>query len=319
MTREIYLAGGCFWGTEEYLASLAGVVETQVGYANGRTANPSYQQVCKENTGHAETVRVVYDPQTITLPFLLEKYFEVIDPTTIDRQGHDIGSQYRTGIYYRNEQDRAVARKSLDELQDITDGTVAVELLPLDNYYPAEEYHQRYLQKNPEGYCHIPRARFAKAKAERDPATRYSRKSDEELAAKLTEEQYAVTRQNATERPFSNAYFDEWREGIYVDVTTGEPLFSSRDKFDAGCGWPSFSKTLDGASVTEKTDETNEMQRTEVRSGIGDAHLGHVFDDGPRDTGGLRYCINSAALRFIPKAELEREGYGDYARLFDVR
>ncbi len=310
MKQEIYLAGGCFWGLEEYLANLPGVIETEVGYANGNTENPSYEQVCRENTGHAETVHTVYDSEKISLGFLLERYFEVIDPTSLNRQGGDVGSQYRTGIYYVNEEDRLIAQKALDKLQQSYRKRIAVELLPLKNFYRAEDYHQKYLQKNPHGYCHIPRSRFADAKMAHDPSKRYIRRSDEELKEMLTPDQYAVTRQNATEPPFRNAYFDEHRKGIYVDITTGEPLFASSDKFDSGCGWPSFSRPIPGSSIVEKLDTSHGMLRTEVRSGIGDAHLGHVFEDGPEELGGLRYCINSASLRFIPKEEMEAEGYG---------
>lgn len=317
MKQEIYLAGGCFWGLEEYLANLPGVIETEVGYANGNTENPSYEQVCRENTGHAETVHTVYDSEKISLAFLLERYFEVIDPTSLNRQGGDVGSQYRTGIYYVNEEDRLIAQKALDKLQQSYRKRIAVELLPLKNFYRAEDYHQKYLQKNPHGYCHIPRSRFADAKMAHDPSKRYIRRSDEELKEMLTPDQYAVTRQNATEPPFRNAYFDEHRKGIYVDITTGEPLFASSDKFDSGCGWPSFSRPIPGSSIVEKLDTSHGMLRTEVRSGIGDAHLGHVFEDGPEELGGLRYCINSASLRFIPKEEMEAEGYGHLLSLIE--
>lgn len=317
MKQEIYLAGGCFWGLEEYLANLPGFIETEVGYANGNTENPSYEQVCRENTGHAETVHTVYDSEKISLGFLLERYFEVIDPTSLNRQGGDVGSQYRTGIYYVNEEDRLIAQKALDKLQQSYRKRIAVELLPLKNFYRAEDYHQKYLQKNPHGYCHIPRSRFADAKMAHDPSKRYIRRSDEELKEMLTPDQYAVTRQNATEPPFRNAYFDEHRKGIYVDITTGEPLFASSDKFDSGCGWPSFSRPIPGSSIVEKLDTSHGMLRTEVRSGIGDAHLGHVFEDGPEELGGLRYCINSASLRFIPKEEMEAEGYGHLLSLVE--
>lgn len=310
MKQEIYLAGGCFWGLEEYLANLEGVLQTEVGYANGRTQNPTYEQVCRENTGHAEAVRVVYDPQRIRLAFLLERYFEVIDPCAVNRQGGDTGTQYRTGIYYTDQASKQTAREALNALAARTGRRVAVELLPLENYCRAEEYHQKYLQKNPGGYCHIPSAQFEQARAARDPAMRYARRTDEELRAALSAAQYEVVRQNATEPPFRNAYFDQRRAGIYVDVTTGEPLFASADQFDSGCGWPSFSRPIPGASIEQRSDSSHGMLRTEVRSGLGDAHLGHVFDDGPQELGGLRYCINSAALRFIPKEEMEREGYG---------
>ena len=306
---EIYLAGGCFWGLEKYLSLIQGVQSTQVGYANGRTVNPTYEQVCYENTGHAETVKVTYERQVLSLESLLQLYFEAINPTSLNRQGNDVGSQYRTGIYYTDEHDAPVIAQALQKLQSKTRGKVAVETKPLTAFYPAEEYHQKYLDKNPGGYCHIGPRTFEKAA--RAVATRkYEKPDDAALRQQLTETQYAVTQQNATEPPFRNAFWDEVRPGIYVDITTGEPLFSSTDKFESGCGWPSFTKPIDEQVIEEKTDTSHGMIRTEVRSRFGDAHLGHVFEDGPRDSGGLRYCINSASLRFIPKEEMEAEGYG---------
>jgi peptide methionine sulfoxide reductase msrA/msrB len=315
--KEIYLAGGCFWGTEKYFASIPGVVKTQVGYANGRTENPSYEQVCRENTGHAETVHVTYDPASLSLSFLLEQFYQVIDPTSVNRQGHDRGEQYRTGVYYVDPADEPVIRQSIAGLQARTTGTVAVEVLPLENFYPAEEYHQSYLDKNPGGYCHIPAARFEEARQAFDPVAQYRKPSEDVLRGALTDLQYKVTQQAATEPPFQNAYFDHFEPGIYVDVTTGEPLFVSTDKFESGCGWPAFSKPIAPDRVGERRDLSHGMIRTEVRSQAGDAHLGHVFPDGPKDRGGLRYCINSAALRFIPLARMREEGYGQWVTLVD--
>ncbi|MEA5013031.1 MAG: peptide-methionine (R)-S-oxide reductase MsrB [Candidatus Limiplasma sp.] len=314
--KEIYLAGGCFWGTEKYLASLPGVLETQVGYANGRTRHPTYEQVCREGTGHAETVRVQFDPQALSLPFLLERFYEVIDPTSVNRQGGDRGEQYRTGIYYMDPADESVIRQSIAALQARLAKPVAIQVQPLENYHPAEEYHQKYLDKNPNGYCHIPSSKFAQARDAADPAARYAKPSQEALRDSLTDLQYQVTQNAATEPPFQNAYFDHFEPGLYVDVTTGEPLFTSMDKFESGCGWPSFSKPIDQERLAEKKDSSHGMIRTEVRSKGGDAHLGHVFPDGPRDKGGMRYCINSAALRFIPLAELEQQGYGEWKKVF---
>lgn len=312
---EIYLAGGCFWGMEKYIASIRGVTQTQVGYANGKTENPTYEDVCHRDTGHAETVRVVYDPGKVPLSFLLSLYFEAIDPTSVNRQGGDSGTQYRTGIYYTDAADRAVAEASLKALQATLRAPVAVELLPLDNFWPAEAYHQKYLDKNPTGYCHIGKAHFEHAaNAIVNPAD-YAAKDDETLRGTLSAEQYAVTRQSATEAPFQNAYHSEYRAGIYVDITSGEPLFASADKFESGCGWPSFAKPIDPAVVRERMDTTIGRVRTEVRSRVGDAHLGHVFPDGPKALGGLRYCINSAALRFIPREDMAREGYGAFLDL----
>lgn len=307
---EIYLAGGCFWSTEKYLSSIPGVLSTQAGYANGTTDSPTYEEVCSQSTGHAETVRVVYDPQKLSLEFLLELYYGSINPLSLNRQGGDVGRQYRTGIYYTDANDLPVIEQSLARLQKRYDRRIAIEVKPLSNYFPAEEYHQKYLDKNPGGYCHIAPAQFEKVKqAVVNPAD-YSLPDDEALRGRLTPLQYQVTQQQATEPPFQNEFDHQFRPGIYVDITTGEPLFSSSDKFDSGCGWPSFAKPIDPNVVREQTDSSHGMLRTEVKSRVGDAHLGHVFPDGPKELGGQRYCINSAALRFIPKEEMEREGYG---------
>lgn len=307
---EIYLAGGCFWGTEKYLSSIRGVLSTQVGYANGNTENPTYEEVCHKNTGHAETVHVIYDPAVLTLEFLLELYYEAIDPVSVNRQGGDIGTQYRTGIYYVNDADRPVIERSIANLQKRYSKPVAIEVEPLRNFYPAEEYHQKYLDKNPGGYCHIPRAKFEKAASAVVNPAEYKAPDTKELRQKLTAAQYEVTQNSATEPPFHNEYWDFFKPGIYVDITTGEPLFASSDKFESGCGWPSFSKPIDPNVIKERLDTSHGMQRIEVRSRVGNAHLGHVFNDGPKESGGLRYCINSASLRFIPKEDMEKEGYG---------
>ena len=315
--KEIYLAGGCFWGTEHFLKQIEGVEVTQVGYANGNIANPTYQQVCTGTTDFAETVKVQYDSDKVTLPFLIDLYFKTIDPTSLNRQGNDRGTQYRTGIYYTDAADLPVIRETVSRLAANYTRPLEVEIEPLKNFYPAEEYHQDYLDKNPGGYCHINPALFdlaRKAKMKK-PVAAYSKPDDATLRSQLTAEQYAVTQKNATEPPFRNAYWDEHRPGIYVDITTDEPLFVSTDKFDSGCGWPSFSKPIDRKLIQEKADTTHGMVRTEVRSKTGDAHLGHVFTDGPADKGGLRYCINSASLRFIPKEKMQAEGYGEYLEL----
>lgn len=307
---EIYLAGGCFWGTEKYIASIRGVQSTEVGYANGTTLNPSYEEVCSKNTGHVETVRVVYDPKIVPLDFLLELYYEAINPTSLNRQGGDFGTQYRTGIYYVDDDDRLVIERSIAKLQTRFNEPIAIEVKRLENFSPAEEYHQKYLDKNPTGYCHIGRDKIEKAaKALINPVD-YPAPAPEELRNTLSEVQFDVTQGGATEPPFHNKYYKLYQPGIYVDITTGEPLFSSADKFESGCGWPSFTKPIDPNVVREKKDTSYRMLRTEVRSRVGNAHLGHVFNDGPRESGGLRYCINSASLRFVPKEDMEKEGYG---------
>lgn len=326
--KEIYLAGGCFWGTEHFMKQIRGVETTEVGYANSTLADPDYRQVCSGQTGAAEAVKVVYDPETVELSLLLALYFKTIDPISLNRQGHDRGTQYRTGIYYTSPADREVIVRAVEKLAEQYDRPLAIEVKPLDNFYPAEDYHQDYLGKNPGGYCHIDPALFEiarqsnlrptgeKAKTSR---TVYCRQDDTTLKKILSAEQYAVTRKNATEPPFRNAYWNEFREGIYVDITTGEPLFISTDKFDSGCGWPSFSKPIDPKLINEKNDTSYGMRRTEVRSRTGDAHLGHVFNDGPKDRGGLRYCINSASLRFIPKEDMKAQGYEAYLPLLNKK
>lgn len=316
-TANLYFAGGCFWGTEHFFKQIRGVISTEVGYANGTLQHaPSYEEVCSGNTGFAETVKIVYNPQVVDLKLLLELYFKTIDPTSLNKQGNDVGDQYRTGIYYTDAGVKTTIDEAIAALAKNYKKPIVVEVSPLKNFYQAEEYHQDYLDKNPRGYCHIPTKLFEVARKANPEPIKFKKPTEAELRSRLTKEQYAVTQQNATETPFANEYWDEQREGIYVDITTGEPLFSSLDKFQSGCGWPSFAKPIDKKLIAEKEDKSYHMTRTEVRSKLGDAHLGHVFDDGPKQLGGLRYCINSASLRFIPKEDMEKEGYGEYLVLF---
>jgi peptide methionine sulfoxide reductase msrA/msrB len=305
MNKEIWLAGGCFWGVEEFFSRIRGVIGTSVGYANGTTADPSYNDVCRNNTGHAETVHIVYDPSQTDLKSLLGYYFKIIDPTLLNRQGNDRGAQYRTGIYYKDSSDLPVINEAISLEQKKYDKKIVTEVLPLENYYPAEDYHQDYLKKNPNGYCHV----------DFSILDEYKKPLDSELKEKLTPVQYSVTRLGHTEPPFRNEYWDNKKPGIYVDIVTGEPLFTSGDKFDSGCGWPSFTRPIDGSAISALKDESHGMTRIEVRSKKGDSHLGHVFNDGPMEKGGLRYCINSAALKFIPLEDMEKEGYGGYISL----
>ncbi len=305
--KHIYLAGGCFWGLEAYMAKVVGVIEVFSGYANGNTENPSYEEVCRGNTGHAETVSVGYNPEKIDLETLLTYYFKVIDPTTIDRQGADIGSQYRTGIFFTNQSEEILIQDFINRKQKAYKLPIRVVVEPLKSFYKAEEYHQKYLEKNPRGYCHINLSLALEPIIEADL---YHLPEKAILKNHLTALQMSVTQESATERPFDNPYWNLFEEGIYVDVTTGEPLFSSLDKFSSECGWPSFSKPISKEVVFEVVDDTHGMERIEVRSRVGNAHLGHVFNDGPKMTGGLRYCINSAALDFIPLNDMSGKGYG---------
>lgn len=306
--KEIYLAGGCFWGVEKYLSLIRGVVKTQTGYANGDSDRTDYRSVCS-GSGHTEAVRVVYDEKVLSLTNLLEFFYRIIDPLSVNRQGNDRGIQYRTGIYYTDNGDKTAVEGSLSSLGERLGIRPAVEHGPLENWCGAEEHHQNYLDKNPGGYCHINPRLFEEAKRY-NLVPEYPRKADEDLMEELSRIQYSVVREDATEPPFTGEYNSMFERGLYVDVTTGEPLFLSSDKFDSGCGWPSFSAPVSPDVIVEKKDQKYGMVRTEVRSRSGDAHLGHVFGDGPVQKGGSRYCINSAALRFIPYDKMEKEGYG---------
>ena len=313
----IYLAGGCFWGIEYLMESMQGVIDVESGYANGScSADADYKTVCTGKTGFRETVRVEYDPEKISLDAILMAYFYVIDPTVENRQGNDIGSQYQTGIYYTNDK----AKETIERIADIEKSRSSefhVEIAPLKNFYPAEEYHQDYLTKNPNGYCHIPREEielFSKLRI--DPGD-YKKPAEEAVRDKLTSKQYEVTQNSATEKPFDNEFWNKFEKGIYVDIVTGEPLFSSSDKFESSCGWPAFSKPIEDTTVVELPDDSHGMKRTEVRSRSGNSHLGHVFENDPESPNGVRYCINSASLRFIPYIKMEAEGYGYLLDIFE--
>ncbi len=313
----IYLAGGCFWGTELLMQSMNGVIDVKSGYANGTCReDANYKSVCTGKTGFRETVRVEYDPEKISLDAILLAYFYVIDPTVRNRQGNDVGTQYQTGIYYTNDKAKETVER-IAEIEKSRRKKFEVEISPLYNFYMAEEYHQDYLIKNPKGYCHIPRTEielFSKLKI--DPGD-YTKPSTEVIREKLTDEQYRVTQQNGTERPFRNEFWNKFEKGIYVDIVTGEPLFSSTDKFESGCGWPAFSKPIEAPAVVEVEDNSYGMRRTEVRSRAGNSHLGHVFKGDSESPNGTRYCINSAALRFVPYGKMEQEGYGYLLYLFE--
>ncbi len=312
--REIFYAGGCFWGVESYFSRIPGVSDVTVGYANGRTVQPTYEDVCSHKTGHVETVHVVYDPEYVSLRTLTEHFFLIIDPLSVDQQGNDVGNQYRSGIYYTDEADLETLQAVMDAEQKKHTSRIVTELQPLQCYYLAEDYHQDYLEKNPGGYCHIDFSSLEDLQPLIDPAA-YSKPSDDKLREMLTEQQYLITQNGDTEYAFTGEYDDFFEPGLYVDIVTGEPMFLSKDKFDSGCGWPSFSRPIDSAVIVTDEDTSHDMIRTEVRSRVGDTHLGHVFEDGPKELGGLRYCINSASLRFIPYSEMEASGYGSLMNL----
>lgn len=306
--RVIYLAGGCFWGVEGYFRRLNGVYDTTTGYANGKNEDTDYKRL--KETDHAEAVKVEYDRTKISLTELLLHYFRIIDPKSVDRQGNDVGRQYRTGVYYEDLSDLSVIEKVM-KFEEKKYGGIAVELAPLQNFVKAEDYHQDYLENNPDGYCHVDLSLAGKPLFEK----RTGWMGKEELKKTLSPEEYDIIVNAGTEAPHSSKLNGEYRKGIYVDKVTGEPLFSSADKFDSGCGWPSFSKPILSDSVKEKEDHSHGMVRTEVRSNHSDAHLGHVFSDGPKESGGLRYCINGASLTFIPYEEMKERGYEEYLPL----
>lgn len=284
--QVIYLAGGCFWGVEAFISRLKGVNQTEVGYANGRDLSPTYEKVCTGKTGHAETVKVTYNPKIISLEEILESFYGIIDPFSRNRQGNDIGTQYRTGIYWQEECQRDIVLNFLKRKQKDASKRIAVETHAINNFYPAEAYHQKYLERNPQGYCHVDLNSI-----------------DDEEFSHLSSQEYRITQLSMTEAPFSGKYDDFFEEGIYVDVVDGEVLFSSDDKFDSGCGWPAFRKAIDDNAITKNRDFSHGTTRVEVRSAKANSHLGHLFHDGPG--GSPRYCINSAALKFIPKDEAE--------------
>ncbi|WP_430785661.1 peptide-methionine (S)-S-oxide reductase MsrA [Virgibacillus flavescens] len=308
-------AGGCFWCMVEPYDERPGIKEVVSGYTGGRTENPTYEEVCSNSTGHLEAVQITFEPDVMPYESIVETFWQQIDPTDSGGQFNDRGESYQTAIFYHNENQRIIAEQSKQKLEESGrfKKPIVTKIIPAKHFYKAEDKHQDYFKKHS---FHYGLYKKGSGRADFIKENWKPTKDKAKLKEQLSPIQYKVTQENGTERPFQNEYWDNKADGIYVDLISGEVLFTSKEQFDAGCGWPSFTKPVDQYHVTEKSDSTLGMRRTEVRSKTSDSHLGHVFNDGPKDKGGLRYCMNSAALRFIPKEQMREEGYEAYLRLF---
>ncbi len=314
--EKAIFAGGCFWCMVEPFDERPGIKEVVSGYTGGNVENPTYEQVCSDTTGHVEAVQITFDPAIVSYKDLVELFWQQIDPTDAGGQFHDRGESYKTAIFYQNEQQKEVAEKSKEALENSGKFSkpIVTKILEAKPFYPAEEEHQYYYKKN---HFHYKTYKKGSGREQFIKDNWQKTFNKEELKERLNPMQYFVTQESGTEQPFHNEYWDHEEEGIYVDIVSGEVLFSSKDKFDAQCGWPSFTKPIVNQQITEHLDTSHGRIRTEVRSKDADSHLGHVFEDGPQEYGGLRYCINSAALKFIKKEDMDKEGYGNYLYLFN--
>ena len=314
------LAGGCFWCIEAPFEKVQGVVKVISGYAGGTKENPTYREVSSGKTDYRESVQIYYDPLVISYAEILDIFWKQFDPTDEGGSFADRGFQYTSAIFYHNEDQKEIAELSKKELDKsgIFEKPIVTPIIEFTTFYPAEDYHQDFYKKDPDRYYSYRKGSgrdtfiMNKWKDEKE----YTKPSEEEIKNKLTDLQFKVTQKEGTERAFQNEYWDNHKAGIYVDIVSGEPLFSSKYKFDSGTGWPSFVKPIDPKYIVKKEDDSFGMRRVEVRSKIGDSHLGHVFEDGPEPTR-LRYCMNSASMRFIPKEKMEQEGYGEYLWLVE--